>query len=129
MCGGNLNKLESFYLLKRSAQNDGSFIEGSTRDVTCSDFTDAVESYINDVNADPYSMVLYLFKLKFGEGSDMLDLSDVKAFLQEFSSYFQGDDLDKFIQDIEIGLGTDGEHVQVSHIASMIKHASEGFAK
>jgi len=42
-------------------------------------------------------MVLYLFKLKFGEGSDILELADVKAFLQEFSSYFQGDDLDKFI--------------------------------
>ena len=59
-------------------------------------------------------MVLYLFKLKFGEGSDLLELADVKAFLQEFSSYFQGDDLDKFIQDIELGMGGEGEHVQVS---------------
>ena len=97
--------------------------------MSCSAFTDAVESYVNDVNADPFSMVLYLFKLKFGEGSDVLDLSDVKAFLQEFSSYFQGDDLDKFIQDIELACGSDGEHVQVSQIASMIKYASEGFAK
>jgi len=97
--------------------------------VTCTDFTDAVESYINDVNSDPYSMVLYLFKLKFGEGSDVLDLADVKAFLHEFGSYFQGDDLDKFIQDIELAMGTEGEHVQVSQIASMIKYASEGFAK
>ena len=83
----------------------------STRDITCADFTDAVESYINDVNADPYSMVLYLFKLKFGEGSDMLEIADVKAFLQEFSTYFQGDDLDKFIQDVTLGMDSEGEHV------------------
>lgn len=96
MCGGNLSKLESFYLMKRSAHNDSGLTD-STRDISCADFTDAVESYINDVQSDPQSMVLYLFKLKFGEGSDILELADVKAFLQEFSSYFQGDDLDKFI--------------------------------
>ena len=90
MCCGNLSKLESFYLMKRSAGNDGDDDEGdqSTRDITCSDFTDAVESYINDVQADPYAMVLYLFKLKFGESTEVLELSDVRAFLQEFSCYF-----------------------------------------
>jgi len=114
--------------MKRSAHNDSGLTD-STRDISCADFTDAVESYINDVQSDPQSMVLYLFKLKFGEGSDILELADVKAFLQEFSSYFQGDDLDKFIQDIELGVAGEGEHVQVSHIASMIKHASDGLPK
>lgn len=52
MCGGNLNKFESYYLMKRSAQND-SGMSDSTRDITCADFTDAVESYVNDVNSDP----------------------------------------------------------------------------
>ena len=117
MCGGNLSKLESFYLMKRSSNNNDDEAEQSTRDITCSDFTDAVESYINDVQADPYAMVLYLFKLKFGESTEMLELGDVKAFLQEFSCYFQGDDLDKFMQDIELSMGSDGEHISVSKIA------------
>ena len=97
MCGGNLSKLESFYLMKRSSNNGEDEGDQSTRDITCSDFTDAVESYINDVQADPYAMVLYLFKLKFGESTEVVELSDVKAFLSEFSCYFIGDDLDKFV--------------------------------
>lgn len=84
MFGGDLKKFESFYLLRRS--NYGS--QQSTRDITCSDFTDAVESYMNDANMDPYALVLYLFKLKFGEQENLVYLSDVKAFLQEFSTYF-----------------------------------------
>lgn len=63
MCGGDLKKFESFYLLRRS--NYGS--QSSTRDITLGDFTDAVESYMNDANMDPYALVLYLFKMKFGE--------------------------------------------------------------
>ena len=51
MCGGDLDKFENFYLLKRS-NYDGNSMD-STRDVTCMDFTDAVESYVNDANADP----------------------------------------------------------------------------
>ena len=52
------------------------------------DFTDAVESYMNDANMDPYALVLYLFKLKFGETETQIYLSDVKAFLMEFATYF-----------------------------------------
>jgi len=63
MCGGDLKKFESFYLLRRS--NYGS--QASARDITLGDFTDAVESYMNDANMDPYALVLYLFKMKFGE--------------------------------------------------------------
>lgn len=51
MCGGDLNKFESFYLLKRS-NYDGASLD-STRDVTCHEFTDAVESYVNDATAEP----------------------------------------------------------------------------
>lgn len=65
MCGGDLNKFENFYLLKRSSY-EGSNLD-STRDVTCQEFTDAVESYVNDANTDPQSMIMCLFKLKFGE--------------------------------------------------------------
>ena len=53
----------------------------STRDISLSDFTDAVESYMNDANMDAYALVLYLFKLKFGEHENLIYLSDVKAFL------------------------------------------------
>ena len=67
MCGGDLNKFESFYLLKRS-KFDASALE-STRDVTCHEFTDAVESYVDDATSDPQSMIMYLFKLKFGEST------------------------------------------------------------
>ena len=160
MCGGDLKKFESFYLLRRSnyvsivpasTSSDGgalsfcrhycsvsdltwpSFLlqgsQASARDITLGDFTDAVESYMNDANMDPYALVLYLFKMKFGEQESMVYVQDVKAFLQEFASYFQGDDLGKFVKDLELGLKLEGERVQVSQIAAMIKHSSEGFPK
>ena len=92
MCGGDLKKFESFYLLRRSNYVSISILgalsfcrhnwsvsdltqltfclqgsQSSTRDITLGDFTDAVESYMNDANMDPYALVLYLFKMKFGE--------------------------------------------------------------
>jgi|UniRef100_A0A7S3HV36 hypothetical protein len=127
MCGGDLKKFESFYLLRRS--NYGSQGSGSTSDITLSDFTDAVESYMNDANMDPYALVLYLFKMKFGEQENLIYVQDVKAFMQEFATYFQGDDLSKFVKDLELGLKLEGERVQVAQIAAMIKHSSEGFPK
>lgn len=60
----------------------------TTQDITFNDFAEAVESYVNDANTDPYSLVRYLFKLKFGEQENLLYLSDVKAFLYEFKTYF-----------------------------------------
>lgn len=84
---------------------------------------------MNDANTDPYALVLYLFKMKFGIEDSLIDLCDVKAFLQEFASYFQGDDLNRFMKDVELGLRLEGDRVQVSQIAAMIKHASEGFPK
>ena len=145
MCGGDLKKFESFYLLRRSnyvsivpasTSSDGGrafilppncsvsdltwpslFVQGSqasARDITLGDFTDAVESYMNDANMDPYALVLYLFKMKFGEQEALVYVQDVKAFLQEFASYFQGDDLGKFVKDLELGLKLEGERVQVS---------------
>ena len=60
----------------------------SPREISCADFTDAVESYMNDANTDPYALVLYLFKLKFGEDESLIYLTDVKAFLNEFTSFF-----------------------------------------
>lgn len=84
---------------------------------------------MNDANTDPYALVQYLFKLKFGEAENLLYMSDVKAFLHEFKSYFVGDDLGKFVRDIELEHRLEGDRIQVSQIASMIKHASEGFPK
>ena len=84
---------------------------------------------MNDANTDPYALVLYLFKLKFGEQEAQLYLSDVKAFLQEFASYFQGDDLNRFMKDIDMSLRVEGNRVEVAQIAAMIRHASEGFPK
>ena len=43
---------------------------------------------MNDANMDPSDLVTYLFKLKFGEQGQQVYLSDVKAFLAEFASYF-----------------------------------------
>lgn len=125
MGGSNLKKFESFYLLKRS--NYGAM--DSTQDITLSDFTDAVESYMNDANTDPYALVIYLFKLKFGEQENFIYLSDVKAFLSEFANYFYGEDLNRFMRDIELSLSLEGDRVQIEQIAGMIKHASEGFPK
>ena len=114
MCGGDLKKSESYYLLKRSnyvsiqqfpalTLNLNFVLKGSldsTRDISCADFTDAVESYMNDANTDPYALVLYLFKMKFGEDESLIYLTDVKAFLSEFTSYFEGDDLNCFVKDL-----------------------------
>ena len=114
MCGGDLKKSESYYLLKRSnyvskehfSRFDSKFefcVKGpldNSREISCADFTDAVESYMNDANTDPYALVLYLFKMKFGEDESLIYLSDVKAFLSEFTSFFQGDDLNCFVKDL-----------------------------
>jgi len=125
MCGGDLDKFEHFYLMRRST-NYGS-TKASSCEVSLNDFTEAVESYMNDANMDAYALVLYLFKLKFGDQENLVYLKDVKAFLQEFAAFFQGDDLSKFVKDIEFGLMLEGEHVQIAQIASMIKHAAEGY--
>ena len=128
MCGGDLDKFESFYLLKRSnygSQHVSTFQSSpykgqsfeSTRDVTISDFTDAVESLMNDVSTEAAPMINYLFKLKFGEQADVLSLAEVKGFLNEFDSYFRGEDLELFIRDIELGLLLEGDRVAVSDIA------------
>jgi hypothetical protein len=128
MCGGDLDKFESFYLLKRSnygSQHVSTFQSlpyknqsfESTRDVTISDFTDAVESLMNDVSTEAAPMINYLFKLKFGEQADVLSLAEVKGFLNEFDSYFRGDDRELFIRDIELGLLLEGDRVAVSDIA------------
>jgi hypothetical protein len=74
-------------------------------------------------------MMMHLFKLKFGEGEDLVYLSDLKAFLQEFANFFQGDDLNRFIRDIELDLRLEGDRVEIQQIASMIKHATDGFPK
>lgn len=127
MCGGDLNKFEINHLLKRSALESSEGDE--TRDVTVNEFTDAVESYVSDANADPESMVLYLFKLKFGDKADFVYLSDVRCFLNEFASYFQGDDLNRFIRDVELDLRMEGDRVELSQLASMIRHATAGFRR
>lgn len=127
MCGSDLKKFESFYLLRRS--NYEGDTADTNQDITCTDFTDAVESYMNDANTDPYALVLYLFQLKFGEQEKLIHLADARTFLKEFTNFFQGDDLNRFVRDIELGCRLEGGRVQVSQIAAMIKHASEGFPK
>ena len=84
---------------------------------------------MNDANTDPYALVLYLFQLKFGEQEKLIHLADARTFLKEFTNFFQGDDLNRFVRDIELGCRLEGGRVQVSQIAAMIKHASEGFPK
>lgn len=97
--------------------------------MTISEFTDAVESLMNDVATETAPMVEYLFKLKFGESAEVLTLTEVKGFLNEFESYFRGEDLDLFIRDIELGLLLDGDRVAVADIAQMIKNDSDFFPK
>ena len=72
---------------------------------------------MNDVNTDAVSTVTYLFKLKFGDNSDVLTLQEVKGFLNEFETYFRSEDLERFINDIELGLLLDGDRVAVTDIA------------
>ena len=84
---------------------------------------------MNDANTDPHTLVLFLFQLKFGEQQETVEIADARAFLQEFANYFQGEDLNLFFKDIELGNRLEGGKIQISQIASMIKHASEGFPK
>ena len=63
MCGGDLDRFQKFYLLRRSINQDSE----DCNEISLNDFTKAVESYMNDANMDAYALVLYLFKLKFGE--------------------------------------------------------------
>ena len=97
--------------------------------MTITDFTDAVESYMNDVSTEAAPMVNYLFKLKFGDDTDILSMGEVKGFLNEFDSYFRGDDLELFIRDLELSQKLDGDRVSVCDIAAMIKNDSEFFPK
>lgn len=84
---------------------------------------------MNDVSTEAAPMINYLFKLKFGEQADVLSLAEVKGFLNEFDSYFRGEDLELFIRDIELGLLLEGDRVAVSDIAQMIKNDSDFFPK
>ena len=97
--------------------------------MTITDFTDAVESYMNDVSTEAAPMVNYIFKLKFGDQAEILTMTEVKGFLNEFDSYFRGDDLELFIREIELGLKLEGDRVAVSDIAAMIKNDSDYFPK
>lgn len=84
---------------------------------------------MNDVCTEAAPMVNYLFKLKFGDQAEILTITEVKAFLNEFDSYFRGDDLELFIRDLELGLKLEGDRVAVSDIAAMIKNDSDYFPK
>ena len=41
-------------------------------------------------------------------------LQDVRAFLLEFAAFFQGDDLSKFVKDLDLSLKLEGDRVEVA---------------
>ena len=80
-----MSKFESFYLLKRSdygAQNE------PDPKVSCANFTEAVQSIMIDSTQNAEKTVNFLFKIRFGPKTEMMYLSDVKAFLDGYDTYF-----------------------------------------
>ena len=64
------------------------------------EFTLAVEQIINDVKADPFQLVYNLLKLFF-KGEDHVPYDRLLTFFGEFVSYFQQEDIDGFLKEIE----------------------------
>jgi hypothetical protein len=87
LCGGDLDKFESFYLLKRSNYGSSCFVSyastqitqetsfESTRTVSIGEFTDAIESLMNDVSMEAGTLIPYLFGLKFGTSETKLTMT------------------------------------------------------
>ena len=64
------------------------------------EFSLAIEQIINDVKADPYQLVYNLLKLFF-KGEDHVSYDKLLVFFGEFVSYFQQEDIDGFLKEIE----------------------------
>jgi hypothetical protein len=91
------------------------------------EFTLAVEEITNDVKADPYQLVYNLLKL-FYKGEDKVTYEGLKLFFGEFVSYFQQEDIEGFLNEVQyIKRGSDEVYFQ--EIASMVRDDVEHFPK
>ena len=91
------------------------------------EFTSVVEQIMNDVKADPYTLVFNLFKLFF-EGKDHVTYEQLLQFFTAYQDDFNEDDVESFKLEIQfIKRGSD--EVFFQEIASMIRDDIEHFPK
>lgn len=94
---------------------------------TTSEYSVAIDRYIDVSHTDTYHTVLSLLQLTFGKHSDVILFEDFKEFLCQWTNYFKDHDLDHFLRDIEIGMKLEGDRVSICQIAAMIEYDAECF--
>jgi hypothetical protein len=77
----------------------------------------------NDVKLDPFILVSKLLTTYYS-GMEKIKFSDFKKFFVRFESYFQGNDIFLFLQEVELLMRKD-ELVDINEIASMIRNDIE----
>lgn len=63
------------------------------------DFSKAVEMNMNDSKVDPFILVFFLLKMFFNNQSKVR-FSEFKTFFGEFITYFEGNDIDLFLNEV-----------------------------
>ena len=91
------------------------------------EFSTAVQEYLKLAHADAYHTVKSLLQLKFGKQSDVIYFDDFKFWLEDHAQFFQNEDLENFLKDVEIGLKLEGDRVSICMISAMIEYDSECF--
>ena len=91
------------------------------------DFSLAVENVINDVKVDPYYLVQHLLDVFFN-GRQKVLYDDLITFFGEFSSYFENNDIEDFMKEVQF-IKRQNEEVDIAELASMIRVDVEQFYK
>jgi hypothetical protein len=86
-------------------------------------FIKATEMVMNDVKLDPYILVSKLLATYYS-GMEKIKFQDFRQFFLRFESYFQGNDVDLFLQEVKL-LQRRDELVDINEIASMIRNDIE----
>lgn len=91
------------------------------------DFNAAIEQIMNDVKIDAYYLVQNLLTLFFNN-KEKVPYEQLLTFFGEFVSYFEQEDLDGFLKEVQyIKRGSD--EIEISELASMIRDDVEHYPK
>lgn len=78
---------------------------------------------MNDVKLDPFILVSKLLTTYYS-GLEKIKFADFRKFFKRFETYFQGNDAELFLQEVELLMRRD-ELVDINEIASMIRNDIE----
>jgi hypothetical protein len=115
LCGHNLTKQETYLLMKKSLS------QGDT--VQYKKFCDSLTYSVNDVQVDAYILTHHLLEAYFGN-QQKVNFEKLKGFFAHFSSYFEGDDFEMFLEEVSyLRRGT--ADIDITELSSMIRNDVE----